>query len=186
MSDEIGLVTPVEVLRFWFEELAERDWFVKNPELDHEIERRFRKTHLALAGFVPDDWRASAEAYLALVIVFDQFPRNIYRGTPLAFATDCLALREAISAIDAGHDRAVEERRRIFFYMPFEHSEMLEDQDRCVELVEGLGNERYLEYAHRHREVIAEFNRFPHRNRILARQSTTGEVAYLAKPGSGF
>jgi uncharacterized protein (DUF924 family) len=135
---------------------------------------------------VPAQWRASPEARLALVIVFDQFPRNIYRGSPLAFATDRLALNEAKAAVATGADARVDEARRIFFYMPFEHAEDLDEQDRAVALCEALGNENYLDYAHQHRAVIAQFGRFPHRNAILGRTSTPAEEAYLAEPGAGF
>lgn len=179
-------VNPESVIAFWFEELTEKDWFKKSDALDREITERFAAIHLALAAHVPESWRASADAVLALIIVFDQFPRNIYRGTPLAFATDCLALSEAKQAVEKGLDQQVDAKRRLFFYLPFEHSEILEDQDRCVGLVSKLENEELLDYAHRHRDVIVQFGRFPHRNAILARDSTQEEEAYLAQPGSGF
>lgn len=186
MTEKAEIVEPGVVSSFWFEELEPKDWFVQNDEIDREIAKRFGATHLALAGKVPQQWWESAEAVLALIVVFDQFPRNIYRGTPLAFATDGLALREAKSAIDAGLDQIVGADRRLFFYMPFEHSERLADQDRSVELFTQLADSNYLDYAHKHRDVIAEFNRFPHRNQILGRDSTAEEAAYLAKPGAGF
>lgn len=180
------IVKPETVISFWFEELTQKDWFIKNEALDRDIAERFAATHLALAANVPPEWRASPDAVLALIIVFDQFPRNIYRGTPLAFATDSLALREAKVAVATGVDRQVDLQRRLFFYMPFEHSEELANQDRCVELVSGLNNEELLGYAHKHRDVIVEYGRFPHRNSILARDNTEEEEAYLSKPGSGF
>ena len=186
MTDRAEIAGPDAVFAFWFEELEQKHWWQKNDEVDHEIARRFGPTHLALAGNIPQEWWASAVSVLALIIVLDQFPRNMYRGTPLAFATDCLALREAKAAIDAGLDRLVTEDRRLFFYMPFEHSEDLSDQDRCVDLFSQLGNEDYIDFAHKHREVIAEFDRFPHRNAILARESTAEEKTYLSKPGAGF
>lgn len=178
--------TPQSVLDFWFEELEPRDWFVKNEDLDARINARFGALHLALSRDVPAEWRATPEARLALVIVLDQFPRNIYRGSPLSFATDGLALREAEAAVEAGADAAVAAERRIFFYMPFEHSEAIEDQHRAVALCEALGNETYLDYAIRHRVVIERFGRFPHRNPILGRISTPEEQEYLAQPGAGF
>ncbi len=186
IEDSAEIVRPGDVIRFWFEELEPKAWWKKNEDLDREITRRFRATHLALAGQVPKEWRESAETTLALVIVFDQFPRNMYRGTPLAFATDCLALHEVNVAVEAGLDRDVDRERRLFFYMPFQHSEELKDQDRCVALVSGLESEEYTDYAQQHRAVIAKYNRFPHRNAILARESTVEEEAYLAQPGSGF
>jgi uncharacterized protein (DUF924 family) len=178
--------TPDTVLDFWFSELTTKDWFVKDDRIDREIAERFAGLHLALSRQVPAQWRASPEARLALVIVFDQFPRNIYRGSPLAFATDRLALNEAKAAVATGADARVDEARRIFFYMPFEHAEDLDEQDRAVALCEALGNENYLDYAHQHRAVIAQFGRFPHRNAILGRTSTPAEEAYLAEPGAGF
>jgi uncharacterized protein (DUF924 family) len=186
MTDKAEIAGPKAVISFWFEELDQKGWFEKNETTDREIARRFGATHLSLAGNVPQIWWESAEAALALIIVFDQFPRNIYRGTPLAFATDGLALREAKAAVDAGLDQLVDQSRRLFFYMPFEHSERMEDQDRSVELFTALEDENYLDYAHKHRKVIAEFGRFPHRNQILGRDSTSEEATYLAEPGAGF
>jgi uncharacterized protein (DUF924 family) len=110
----------------------------------------------------------------------------MYRATPLAFATDGLALRQAKLAVQTGVDRKIPIEWRVFVYMPYEHSESIEDQTRCVELMETLGNEEFLDYARRHRDVIAEYGRFPHRNAILGRQSTAAEESYLAKPGAGF
>lgn len=178
--------TPDSVLDFWFSELTAKDWFVKSDAVDRRITERFADLHLALSRGKAEEWRATPEARLALVIVYDQFPRNIYRGSPLAFATDGLALKEAKAALAVGSDKSVGEDRRIFFYMPFEHSEALDDQERCVALFETLGNANYLDYAHQHQEIIKLFGRFPHRNPILGRTSTPEEKAYLAKPGAGF
>lgn len=180
------VATPQDIIEFWFSELSEEDWFRKNDDLDRQIERRFGVTHLALARNVGASWRSTAEARLAAIIVLDQFSRNIYRDTPLAFAADPLALREARLALEAGADAEVHPRKRLFFYLPFEHSEDMADQDLAVSLCESLGNETYLDYAKAHRHVIAEFGRFPHRNAILARRSTAAELDYLAQPGSGF
>lgn len=186
MAEKPIICTPEDVLRFWFEECTPKDWFGSTVALDAEIGRRFRETHLALAAGVPDLWRATPDSHLAVVIVFDQFPRNIYRGTPLAFATDGLALREARAALAAGADRDVAIGRRMFFYMPFEHAEDLDEQDRSVGLFRSLGDEEYFRYAEAHRAVIAEFGRFPHRNAVVGRSSTEAEKDYLAKPGAGF
>ena len=174
--------TPEQVLAFWFEELTPRDWFQPDDvaALDRTILYRFFSTHRALAQKIAGPWRATPEAQLAAVIVLDQFPRNIYRATPMAFATDRLALREAKFAVASGADQAVPADRRAFFYMPFEHSEKLKDQKRSVELFKALGNEEYSRFAESHRDVIAEFGRFPHRNAILKRRSTPAERAYLS------
>ena len=185
---EVGLAicTPEEVFGFWFVECGRDQWFRSTSSLDQEITARFRETHLALAGGIPDVWRATPENRLAAVVVLDQFPRNIYRATPLAFATDGLALREAKLAIEAAADSAVKLEFRCFFYLPFEHSELIEEQDRSVALFDELGDEEYADYAVRHREVIARYGRFPHRNPILGRISTEAELDYLAQPGAGF
>ncbi|MDZ7602398.1 MAG: DUF924 family protein [Hoeflea sp.] len=178
--------TPETVLDFWFGELTPKQWFVKDPELDRKITERFSGLHLALSRVIPSEWRASPEARLALVIVLDQFPRNIYRGSPMSFATDTLALNAAKAALAVGADAAVGEERRIFFYMPFEHAESLTEQDRAVALFEALGDDTYLDYARQHQDIIQRFGRFPHRNSILGRTSTAEEEAYLAEPGAGF
>ncbi|AZN71388.1 DUF924 domain-containing protein [Georhizobium profundi] len=186
-SDEAGsMATPVDILDFWFDTLTPEDWFKKSDQTDAIIREKFAATHLSLARRILDGWRVDADARLALIIVLDQFPRNIYRETPLAFATDGLALREARRAVDAGLDKAVADDRRVFFYMPFEHSENLADQNRAVSLISALGDETYTKYAEAHRDVIVEFGRFPHRNQILGRTSTPAEQRYLEKPGSGF
>jgi uncharacterized protein (DUF924 family) len=181
-----GVCTPDEVHEFWFVRCGRKEWFSKDIELDIEIRTRFAATHLSLARDVGEEWRASPEGRLAAIIVLDQFPRNIYRATPLAFATDGLALREAKLAVAAGADQAVEGIRRTFFYMPFEHSEDMAEQDRSVALFAALGDEEYHDYAIRHREVIATYGRFPHRNAIIGRPSSEAELGYLSRPGSGF
>ena len=178
--------TPEEVLSFWFEECTSEDWFRSTVTLDEEMRRRFRDTHLALAAGVPDLWRMTPESRLAAVIVLDQFARNIYRGTPLAFATDGLALQEAKEALEVGADQGMPAERRIFLYMPFEHAEDLAEQDRAVALFRSLGLEEQIDYALRHRAVIAEYGHFPHRNVFLGRTSTEAEKDYLAQPDAGF
>ncbi|MCF3640513.1 DUF924 domain-containing protein [Rhizobium sp. TRM95111] len=180
------IVSPADVIGYWCETLDSKDWFRSSPEFDAHIRDRFAATHVALSRAVTAEWHATPEARLAAVIVLDQFPRNMYRASPLAFATDWMALREARLAIDLGADRAVGQDRRHFFYMPFEHAEDLAAQDEAVALFEAFGDETYLDYALRHRDVIREFGRFPHRNDYLGRPSTPAEVAYLAQPGSGF
>ncbi|QKK23408.1 DUF924 family protein [Rhizobium hidalgonense] len=178
--------TPREVYDFWFVRCGRELWFRPTPELDVEIRDGFRDTHLALAAGIGDEWRADAESRLAAIIVLDQFSRNIYRGTPLAFATDGLALREAKLALAAGADQAVETACRTFIYLPFEHAENPGEQEHSVELFTALGDAEYLDYAIRHRDVIAAYGRFPHRNVMLGRESTAVEREYLSKPGAGF
>jgi uncharacterized protein (DUF924 family) len=185
MNDR-AIKTPQEVVGFWCETLTSKDWWQSTPALDAKVEEMFSATHLALSREVTAEWRQTPEARLAALIVLDQFPRNMYRASPLAFATDWIARREARLALEAGADRHVAYARRHFFYMPFEHSEDLADQDLSVRLFEALEDEMYLDYAVRHRDVIARYGRFPHRNAFLGRVSTPEEEAYLAEPGAGF
>ncbi|MEI3852081.1 MULTISPECIES: DUF924 family protein [Ensifer] len=186
MTNEVEICTPDDVLNFWFGELTYDDWFTMSGELDKACIRRFQASHLALARGVSEIWRATPENRLAAIILLDQMPRNMYRGTPLAFATDCLALHEAKLAVGVGADMAIKPEARAFVYLPFEHSENLTDQTMSVKLFTELGDADYLDYAIRHREVIEQFGRFPHRNALLARVSTDAELAYLAQPGAGF
>ena len=177
---------PRQVLDFWFGRLKREDWFKRSDPLDEEISYQFRDLHLALARGGVEAWRETPENRLAAIIVLDQFPRNIYRGTPLAFATDWMALREAKLAVSAGADAEIPADRRAFVYLPFEHSEDLADQQRSVALFETLGDPEYLDYARRHLEVVRDFGRFPHRNAFLGRETTNAELDYLSKPGAGF
>lgn len=181
-----GITRPDEVVGYWCETLTAKDWWQPTPALDAAVRERFAATHLALARDVAPEWRETPEARLAALIVLDQFPRNMYRASPMAFATDWIARREARLALEAGADRAVDYGRRHFFYMPFEHSEDLADQDLSVSLFEAHGDDMYFDYAVRHRDVIANYGRFPHRNAFLGRVSTPEEEAYLAEPGAGF
>jgi uncharacterized protein (DUF924 family) len=172
------------VLRFWFDEHA-KDWFVKNPAFDAEIRARFLAVHQAAAAGGLARWADAARSCLALVIVLDQFPRNMFRGEARAFATDAAARAAARVILERGWNEAMTESERLFAYLPFEHSESLEDQDLACELMQGFDPEQ-LRYAERHREIIRRFGRFPHRNGILGRQSTPAEIEFLKLPGSGF
>ncbi|KQR68902.1 hypothetical protein ASG25_12285 [Rhizobium sp. Leaf384] len=180
------LCEPREVLAFWFEDVDPEHWYKAHPALDAECDRRFRASHLALSRDVAPAWRATPDGRLAAVILFDQMSRNIYRASPLAFATDGLARREARLALEAGADQAVEPVRRAFFYLPFEHSEAMPDQDLAVQLFTALGDPVLLDFAVRHREIVARFGRFPHRNAILGRMPSPQEEAFLLQPGSRF
>ncbi|WP_338089144.1 DUF924 family protein [Nannocystis pusilla] len=134
-----------------------------------------------------DGWGAAPRGALALVILLDQFPRNMFRGTPEAFASDAKAREVANAALDAGHEHALTQEERLFLYLPLEHSEELADQERCVELMRALDETpMWLDYAVRHRDVIARFGRFPHRNAVLGRESTAEECEFLMQPGSSF
>lgn len=175
-----------DVLRFWFDELGRKAWFVKDAAVDAQIRDRFAPLIDQLAAQPIDEALASADRVLATVIVLDQFPRNVFRGTARAFATDALALDIAKAAIDRGLDQQISAGRRVFLYLPLEHSEALADQERCVELTAALGDEEYARYAVLHRDVIKRFGRFPHRNAMLGRTPTLEELEFLKQPGSAF
>ena len=191
-------VTPDVIHDFWFggpnrDEFGEsrKAWFVKDAAFDADVRDRFLATLEAAERGELMHWRDASKPCLSLVLLLDQFPRNIFRDTPRAFATDAIALETARFAVAQNYDQTVASVERIFFYLPFEHSESLADQERCVALVEALVNvdasrADFLDYAKRHRDVIARFGRFPHRNRILGRVSTDAEVAFLKQPGSSF
>ena len=175
-----------EVLAFWFGELRPEDWFNGGDEVDSRIRERFLDLHEALRERVPDEWRASARGTLAAVIALDQFPRNVYRGDPRAFAADAAALGLAREAVERGLDRGMSKDERKFLYLPFEHSEDPAEQARSVELYAALDDANTLEYAMRHKEIIDRFGRFPHRNAALGRGSTPEEIEFLKEPDSSF
>ncbi|TIQ35819.1 MAG: DUF924 family protein [Mesorhizobium sp.] len=172
----------LSVTKFW-RDAGEDAWFEKNDAFDTEFRNRFLELHYAAARRECDDWNAHAEGSLALMILLDQFPRNCFRGTGHMYATDPLARHFADKAIAAGHDLALDETLRAFLYLPFEHSESLGDQKRSVELTAARAPD-YLKYAKEHLEIIERFGRFPHRNKMLGRQTTPEEKAFL--DGGGF
>jgi uncharacterized protein (DUF924 family) len=176
-------VTPGEIVDFWRDAGPER-WFEKDETFDLTIRQRFLPLHEAAARGELAAFEDSAEGALALVILLDQFPRNMFRGGPQAFATDPLAREVAKRALARGFDRAIDATLRQFFYIPFMHSETLADQDLCVQLCEALGEAGLSQYATTHRDVIAQFGRFPHRNRLLGRGTTADEQRFL--DGGGF
>lgn len=185
------------VLDFWFgaAESAQRGrhrdvWFRKDAAFDAQIRDRFLALHETAASGALDAWEQQPESALALTVVLDQFPRNMFRGTPRAFAADALALQVARRAVERGFDQRLLPVERCFLYLPFEHSENIADQQRSVELFESLSGDAdsrgNIDYAHRHQAVIARFGRFPHRNAILGRESTPEELVFLQQPGSSF
>ncbi len=187
------MTSPDDILTFWFGDRTNpqretyRDiWFTKSDAFDAEIARRFGiDVEAALQGSLTD-WEADVDGTLALILLLDQFNRNLNRGTARAFAGDAHALRLARTALAKGFDQKVPLVERQFFYMPFEHSEDLKDQDHCCELMATLGNPKLVDYAERHRAIIKRFGRFPHRNHALGRPSTPEEVEFLKTPGSSF
>jgi uncharacterized protein (DUF924 family) len=184
-------VQPADVLEFWFDgdpAARRKVWFEKNTDFDDACGRFRRAADAANQGLL-ESWAATPRGALALVLLLDQFPRNLHRGSSLAFASDARARSVAAAAVARGVDLALTSVERMFLYLPFEHSETLADQDESVRLFgqlrDGCGND-LTNYAERHRDVIRRFGRFPHRNAVLGRTSTADEEAYLAEPGAGF
>lgn len=171
-------------------------WWSKHAEVDKEIRERFKSSLQRASDGKLDHWLAEPRGRLALIILTDQFARNVYRDSPQAFALDAKALEWSLAGIEQGHDRLLPPIERVFFYLPLEHSEQLEHQERSVilfgELLSLAAQEQqvsfaqYLDLAVRHRDIVTRFGRFPHRNRILVRPSTPEELAFLSQPGSSF
>lgn len=187
---------PRAVVEFWFSERARPLWFEKDPAFDDEIRARFAAAvHDAQMGGM-EEWQATPEGTLALLILLDQMGRNIHRGEAKAFLGDRRALAVADAAIAKGFDRGFGFQRRRFFYLPLEHSEAIADLDRSIELFTAALNdcapedrrdaEEQLDYAHRHRVIIRRFGRYPHRNAALGRETTEAEADFLKGPNSSF
>jgi len=174
-----------DVLRFWFDDLGRKSWFAKDEAIDAAC-ARFAPLIDEINARPVEEAISSPDHALASVIVLDQFTRNVHRGTPRAFAYDELARGIARLAIALGMDQRIVPERRIFLYLPFEHSEAIADQYRAVELISSLGDEEFTRYAKAHADVVTRFGRFPHRNAILDRPSTADEIAFLEQPGSSF
>lgn len=170
-----------DVVAFW-REAGPGMWFAKDREFDRRFRERFADLYAAAKGGMLEHWQRTATGSLGLILLLDQYPRNSFRGTPAMYATDADARRAADIAIAAGHDREVEPGLQVFMYLPFGHSESLADQDRAVELVRRLG-EPDLSHAMRHRDIIRQFGRFPHRNPILGRTMRPEEQRYLDNGG---
>jgi uncharacterized protein (DUF924 family) len=173
---------PNDVTGFW-RQAGPGKWFKKSAAFDEAIRLKFEPTHHAAARGEYDAWAETPEGALALTILLDQFPRNLYRGSAHQFATDPKARVIARAAIERGFDRQVEPQLRAFFYLPFEHSEDLADQDYCIALNTESGVADDLKWAQLHRDIIARFGRFPHRNSCLGRVTTADEQAFLDEGG---
>jgi uncharacterized protein (DUF924 family) len=173
------LATPDEVVSFWREAGPER-WFARDEALDEACRERFGLTYEAAARGDLNEWELTPEGALAVVLLLDQFPRNMFRGTRRVYATDPAALMTADRAIEKGYDQKVDPALRQFFYLPFMHAEDLAHQERSVALNEALGDPESVKWAHHHRDIVARFGRFPHRNGILGRETTEEEASFLA------
>lgn len=180
-------VSPADILAFWFAPETKPFWFEKNREFDDRVRERLLHPHEAAATGSLDHWRNDPAGCLAHVILLDQVPRNVFRGDARMFATDAEALATARHAVARDFDQGFDSDRRLFLYLPFEHSEALADQEACVALMrDRTGNPRYIDYARRHLRIIERFGRFPHRNAVLGRKSTPEELVFLEEPGSSF
>ena len=175
-----------EVIDFWFSDRVKPLWFKKKESFDREIQERFEPMYLEAKQGKLDKWGNVPHSALALIILLDQFPRNMYRQTPQAFATDDKAVEMAKYAISNNYQQSLTREQEVFLYMPLMHSESKTDQALCVELFAQLGKEDNLKFARKHQEIIDRFNRFPHRNEILGRESTNAEQRFLTRSGSSF
>ena len=199
------IAEPASILDYWFGvrgsavEIAQRQsklWFGKQPEKDRDISEGFTPTFNAAIAGALDHWADSPRGRLALVIVLDQFPHHIHRDTPQAFGQDAKSLALSMAALASGEDKQLAPIERVFLYLPFEHAESLAMHDLSVAQYQQLMDEapeseralfaNFLDYAHKHRDVVQKFGRFPHRNDILGRSSSPEEIAFLKQPGSRF
>ena len=175
-----------EVLNFWFVEVPRQQWFAGGAALDEQVRARFLPVHRMVAAEPEDALLADAKTTLAAVIVLDQFSRNMFRGTPSAFASDAKALAIAETAIAKGLAEALDGDERLFLYLPFEHQENADAQARSLELISALVDPELTKYALAHKDIVDRFGRFPHRNAILGRTSTAEELELLKGPGTSF
>ncbi|MCI0506704.1 MAG: DUF924 domain-containing protein [Gammaproteobacteria bacterium] len=173
-------VTPADILQYWFAEEIKPLWFNSTPEFDAELKDRFLDIYDAALDGKFSDWKQSADGCVALVVVLDQFPLNMFRGQPKSFEGEAKARDAAREAVANGFDKQLPDEQKAFLYMPFMHSEQIADQELSVELFDAAGLKNNLRYAIHHRDIIRRFSRFPHRNKILGRPSTRAELEYLA------
>ena len=167
------------VLEFWFSETVRPLWFNSTPEFDRQLQQRFEPLVVAAQKGLLDEWKNDPRSALALTLVLDQFPLNIYRGQAASFATEKSAIMVSKDAIAAGYDSALTNEEKAFLYIPLMHSENLADQDASVALFQKAGLEENAKFAKHHRDIIKRFGRFPHRNAILGRASSAAEIEYL-------
>lgn len=177
-----GIVAPAEITEFWTS-AGPSKWFARNEAFDQEIADRFLPTHTAAASGELDGWSETAQGSLALILVLDQFSRNLFRNDPRAFAQDEACIKIAQQAMNRGLDRDLADDLRVFVYMPFMHSEELAHQRTCLEQMQALGRQDNVKYAQIHLDIIEEFGRFPHRNTVLGRQTTAAERKFLDQGG---
>lgn len=172
-------IQPETILEFWFSAATEANWFVRSDAMDQHITDTFAGTYEAARAGELEAWKSNDLSALALVILLDQFPRNMFRGSPRAFESDAHARTVAGYALEQGFDQLVTQKQRQFVYLPFMHSENVEDQRHAVRLYEQLGITSSLDFARQHADIIERFGRFPHRNAVLGRQNTREEDVFL-------
>lgn len=177
-----GMDVATKVVEFWTN-AGPQKWFTRDAAFDTQFRDLFLDEHHAAAKRAREHWLTTAEGALALMILLDQFPRNCFRDTAHSYATDGLARHYAMRAVEEGLDLQLVPKLRAFIYLPFEHSEDPQDQERSVAMFDALGDKQYLQYAELHRDIIRRFGRFPHRNAVLGRMPTPEELDYLAEGG---
>lgn len=175
-----------EILKFWFEDTEPAQWWKKDENFDRIIIERFSELHRRATRCELFEWRKDARGRLAEIVVMDQFSRNMFRGSPLSFAHDALALALSQEAVSAGADRTLSPVEQSFLYMPFMHSESVKIHEVAVELFRKNGIQSNLDFELKHKAIIERFGRYPHRNAILGRESTQEEIEFLKQPGSSF
>ncbi|MFB2685904.1 DUF924 family protein [Shewanella mangrovisoli] len=180
------MITAEQVLHFWFEEISPKSWWIKDPEFDALIQSRFEDLLKQAKRGELADWRVTPQGRLAEIIVLDQFSRNIYRDTPAAFEADTIALVLAQEAVAQQVDQALKPKQVPFLFMPYMHSESPLIHQVAVKLFNREAAIANLAFELRHKEIIDRFGRYPHRNKILGRESTAEEIAFLSQPGSSF
>lgn len=174
------------VIDFWFQEIDNKQWWVKDQTFDRLLEERFGRLHQQASSCELVDWRTTAQGRLAEIIILDQFSRNIHRDTTQAFACDSLALALAQEAVASGADKELVEQQRSFLYLPFMHSESPVIHTKALQLFTDLGNQTTIDFENKHKNIIDRFGRYPHRNSVLNRQSSEEEILFLQEKGSSF
>lgn len=178
-------MTPQKILKFWFEEVPAEKKFIKDPEFDLLVRKKFEEVYWEVFNGKTDSWRETPEGRLAEIIVLDQFARNMFRNTPQAFLGDGLALELVEDTISMGDDKKLNEEQRVFMYLPYMHSESLDVHEKAMSIFKSLGNKAIFEYEIKHKNIIKEFGRYPNRNKALNRESTPEEIVWL-EAGGGF
>ena len=175
---------PIEIISYWYSDKMQKHWFSSTPELDKEIKNKYEQTWISAAAGELDEWENTPEGCLALIIILDQLPLNMFRGESKSFQTERKAIEVALTAINSSFDKKLSNDKLPFLFMPFMHSEKLEEQDLSVKLYKEYNLDNNLRFAQHHREIVKRFGRFPHRNKILGRESTKSENEYLNSKNS--